>query len=314
MVSATGSILEMQVSDLDDRTRLRIERVLGRRVTAYRQVPTGYTPAGRWLVQLDDGSSAFAKQGQNLEHSELATWLRTESRVYESLAGDFLPRRLAFDDDGDSCLLLLEDASSWHWPPPWGAARVDAVLGMLGRLAAAPCPDWISPLEEFADELGGWSRVAVDPEPFLGLELVSRAWLDRHLQELLACERGVALSGDSIVHLDVRSDNLCLQGDRVLLVDWNWVRRGDARVDLAFWLPSLYAEGGPAPWEILPRSGGLSALLSGFFAARAGLPPLPQVPQLRPLQLTQLQAALPWAARELGLDAPDGLGARRSSP
>ena len=46
--------------------------------------------------------------------------------------------------------------------------------------------------------------------------------------------------------------------------------------DIAFWLPSLPAEGGPAPEEILPAAGPLAAGISGFFAERGGKPPIPR--------------------------------------
>jgi len=41
--------------------------------------------------------------------------------------------------------------------------------------------------------------------------------------------------------------------------------------------------------------------VSGFFAARAGLPPLPDAPRVRWLQQRQRGPALRWAARELEL-------------
>ena len=45
-------------------------------------------------------------------------------------------------------------------------------------------------------------------------------------------------------------------------------------MDLAAWAPSLQAEGGPAPEAIIPSGGvELAALVSGYFAANAGLPP-----------------------------------------
>ena len=69
------------------------------------------------------------------------------------------------------------------------------------------------------------------------------------------------------------------------------------------WLPSLHAEGGPAPWEIVDDSEGFAALLSGYFAAQAGLPTAGAGVGGRQLQLACLEAALPWATRELGLPA-----------
>jgi len=41
--------------------------------------------------------------------------------------------------------------------------------------------------------------------------------------------------------------------------------------------------------------------MSGYMAARAGLPPPESAPGVREVQLEQLQTALPWAIRELDL-------------
>ncbi|MDP9119485.1 MAG: phosphotransferase [Actinomycetota bacterium] len=110
------------------------------------------------------------------------------------------------------------------------------------------------------------------------------------------------------LHFDVRSDNLCLREGRAVLVDWNNACVGNALLDIASWLPSLEAEGGPAPRVILPDETpalpAIASLLAGYFCARAGLPAIPQAPHARPLQLMQSKTALPWAARSLDLPPP----------
>ena len=67
------------------------------------------------------------------------------------------------------------------------------------------------------------------------------------------------------------------------------------------------AEGGPPPETILPAGGEIAALLSGYFASQAGLPPVPNAPRVRPLQLAQLKSALPWVVRALDLPPLDGM-------
>lgn len=109
------------------------------------------------------------------------------------------------------------------------------------------------------------------------------------------------IAGESLLHLDVRSDNICLVERGAVLVDWNWAHVGNPDLDLAFWLPSLAAEGGPQPDEVLPAEGGFAAAVAGFFGSRAGLPPPPTAPTVRAVQLAQLRVALPWAARALDL-------------
>jgi aminoglycoside phosphotransferase (APT) family kinase protein len=107
------------------------------------------------------------------------------------------------------------------------------------------------------------------------------------------------------MHFDVRSDNLCIRDGRAILVDWNFACVGNPLADVACWLPSLHAEGGPAPDEILSEGAAeLAALLAGYFASHAARPEIPEAPHVRTLQLRQARTALPWAARALGLPPP----------
>jgi aminoglycoside phosphotransferase (APT) family kinase protein len=107
-----------------------------------------------------------------------------------------------------------------------------------------------------------------------------------------------------LLHLDTRSDNLCFRDGRALIIDWDGPMVGNPDVDIAFWLPSLAAEGGPQPEAILPAAPELAAWTAGYFCARAGGPPIPEAPHVRPLQLAQARTALPWAARALGFPVP----------
>ena len=113
------------------------------------------------------------------------------------------------------------------------------------------------------------------------------------------------LDGDSLLHCDVRSDNLCLRDGHAILIDWNFACVGNPLTDVAFWLPSLHAEGGPAPEEVLQAGAAeLAALIAGYFGAHAGQPSIAEPPHVRPLQLQQAATALTWAARALHLHPP----------
>ena len=149
--------------------------------------------------------------------------------------------------------------------------------------------------------MAGWSLVADDPTPFLSLGLCPAEWLKAALPALLSAELDTPLEGDELVHLDVRSDNLCFANGRVLLVDWNLACRANGLLDVAFWLPSLEAEGGPRPETVAPETSVFAAAISGFFAARAGLPLIEHAPFVRRVQDQQLRTALPWAIRALDL-------------
>ena len=251
------------------------------------------------------GRSAFVKVGAT---EQTAGWLRAEWHVYGQIAAPFLPAVLGWDngDAETSPILILEDLSAAHWPPPWSPELIQHTLEALARVAATAPPAGLPLLADERAELSGWPRVASAPATFLALGLCSHHWLERALPTLLAAEQTAVLTGDSFLHFDVRSDNLCLAGDRLVLVDWNWACRGNARADVAGWLPSLHTEGGLRPEQILPDEPGFAALLSGSWAERAGLPPPVPGSPVRMVQLRQLRAALPWAARALGLPPLDG--------
>jgi Phosphotransferase enzyme family len=131
---------------------------------------------------------------------------------------------------------------------------------------------------------------------------VSEPWLASNLTALRQAAGRATLAGGSVVHLDVRSDNLCFRDGRALIVDWNWMSLGNPAFDAQFWLPSLVLEGGVPPIDLEPD---YAAWMLGYFAARAGLPSIPDAPDVRPIQLAQLKVLLPWVCRLLGIEPPD---------
>lgn len=278
----------------------RGERLLGGRAVSWTRIESrGWARNEHWTLLLDDGTRAFVKSAW-LEPS--VTWMREEREVYDRLSGRFMPRLLGWED-GERPLLVLEDLTEGaHFPPPWRRGDVDAVLETLAELGAVS----VQGLTPFPDPWPQWTAVADDPSPFLSLGIASSAWLDRALPELLAAESAISFSGPGVVHGDVRSDNLCIRGDRAILVDWNHASLGNPAFDVAAWLPSLTLEGGPPPDDVADAAVARFAVsIAGFFAARAGLPPHEGAPLVRGFQLAQLEVALPWACRVLGIPPPD---------
>jgi hypothetical protein len=273
-----------------------------KRSQGWRRATGGFTPAARWVVRFDDGSSCFVKAGTE---AGTAAALRREYVVYSSLQDSFIPRLLAWEDDGSAPVLVLEDLSDAAWPPPWTRARIDAVLETISkvrRLESGGLP----PIRDNQACQNWWPLVEAQAETFLSLGLASASWLASALPALSAAGMAAPLDGDEFVHFDVRSDNLCFAGERCVLIDWNFACRGNGAVNIATWLPSLEVEGGPQPESILPDGGALAAWMSGYWAWRAGLPPPQKSPHVRDIQLDQLQSALPWAIRALGLPPLDG--------
>jgi Ser/Thr protein kinase RdoA (MazF antagonist) len=283
-------VIEARIAELAGQAVTSVEDVAGR----------GYTPARRLRVTFADGSTAFAKVAVN---ESTAEWLAAEHVVYSQVEGDFLPRLMGYDD-GEPALLLLEDLIGAHWPPPWSEAQIAAVSALLDRLATTWPPQGVPSIEIYREELtSGWRLVEQDPGPFLSFGLCSPRWLAEVLPALRDSVDRAPIEGESLLHFDVRSDNIALLGDRAVLVDWNWACIGNPLLDRAAWAPSLHVEGGPPPdVHVRDCPPAFPALLAGFWAARVGLPAPPgAAPGLRELQLAQLAVVLPWAVGALRL-------------
>jgi hypothetical protein len=275
----------------------RVARAVGRPLRSLEHIETrGYALAFHAIATFEDGSKAFVKAGAE---DVTSGFLRDELRVYLALEGPFMPRILGYDD-GDPPLLVLEDLSGARWPPPWDQGAITEVRAALEALwTTEPPPGIPSVLEDAEQLIGGWAEVERKPVPFLSLGIRSPEWLAEWLPRLRAVAEAAPIDGEALLHLDVRSDNICLTERGAVLVDWNFVHRGNPDLDLAAWAPSLRLEGGPEPEQLLPGAGGLAAVLAGFFAARAGLPAPPTAPKVREIQRAQLEVSLEWAEREL---------------
>ena len=281
----------------------QIKQIAGARVVSLEHVEgRGYTHAGRQRAFLADGRTVFVKSAVD----ELsAGWLRAEIAVYSSVRGSFLAEFHGSAEHDGLPLLVLEDLGAAHWPPPWRDGDVEAVKHALAQIAATPPPAGLEGglRDMLAHE---WREVERDPEQFLSVGLCSRTWLDANLPALRDTAERAPFEGSDLLHLDVRSDNIAWRDGRAILVDWNWACIGNALLDAVAWAPSLHAEGGPPPEDVVRGDGvaELAAAVAGFFAARVGLSPPETAPRVRVVQREQLAVALPWACRALGLPAP----------
>jgi hypothetical protein len=214
-----------------------------------------------------------------------------------------MPQLVAWEDHASAPILVLEDLSAAQWPPPWDERRVALVLAQIHAMHQTPVA-----LASYAQVHGvcgaNWQAVAADPEPFLSLGLADARWLAKALSHLIRQEAQCSTTGESLTHWDLRSDNICVTEHCALFVDWNHACVSNPKLDLGFWLPSLAYEGGPEPERILPDAPEIAARVSGFFAARAGLPSISDAPRVRFVQRQQLATALPWVVRALDLPPP----------
>jgi aminoglycoside phosphotransferase (APT) family kinase protein len=212
--------------------------------------------------------------------------------------------------------LAFEDVDGAHPALPWRPGELRRVMAMVADLAATltPAPPGLPPVaERLEDTFTGWRRLAAasaaGDDDLAGLD----PWAARHLDRLAGLEAGwpAAAQGRTLLHLDLRADNLLLTPARVVAVDWPYAAVGAAWVDLLLLLPSVAMQGGPDPeatFAAHPVAAGADpaavtavlAAFTGFLLGGARLPPPPGLPTVRAFQLGQGVVALDWLRRRTG--------------
>lgn len=114
-------------------------------------------------------------------------------------------------------------------------------------------------------------------------------------------------AGETLLHADIRADNLLLTPAGVTVVDWPHACRGAAFTDLVIFAPSVAIQGGPEPATLLARSrAGRAAsrdavtavvcALADYFTERSLRPVPPGLPTVRRFQAAQGEVARHWLA------------------
>lgn len=289
-----------------------IEAAMGSAVVSATSQPGGFSPGLAARLVFDDGRRAFAKAVGLERNPQSPSILRTEAGTLPLLPPTVpAPRLLSAYDDGDWVAIVLTDIEGRPPHVPWRATEFDRVLAALTALADEPddAPASLPRLRDAEEHaICGWRLLAADPAAAARLPADLRAGLDR-FAELESAWRA-ALAGDSLLHGDLRGDNILLTADEVVLVDWPSATAGPAWVDLLFMLPSVAMQQGPPPEEVWrafrpARSADpdavttLLAAMAGYFMHRSLLPPPANLPRVRAFQRAQGDAACAWLRHRL---------------
>jgi hypothetical protein len=281
--------------------------------TSARDLAGGFSPGATTVLACPDRAIFVKAVGADL-NPDSPDFHRREAAISVALpVAPQLPRLLDVYDDGDWVALAFDAVDGRPPACPWDADELREAVHALDGLhqLLTPSPAASAPPASFrlTPLLGGWSALASQPKAPVGLD----EWARRHLAQLAQLESDwpEAVVGDTLLHCDVRSDNMLVTDRGVVFVDWPHACVGAAEFDLLAWAPSVALEGGPSPESLLgmyPRGRAadpyaltvLVAALSGFFVAHSLRPPPPGLPTLRTFQAAQGAVALSWLRRRTG--------------
>jgi aminoglycoside phosphotransferase (APT) family kinase protein len=315
--SPAASGLRVGWHDIPEAVRVAVESWLGSPAVSVTDQSAGFSPGAAARLRLTDGRRVFVKAAGPESNADAPSVHRREARVAAALPEEVpVPRLLWSYDEGEGgwVVLLFEDLEGRNPAVPWHPDELDQTLGALTALSdlltPSPLPPGSVPSARDWREVAGRHWRTVREERPEGLDV----WSARHLDRLVAleAEASAAVAGDTLLHLDLRADNLLLTREgKVLVVDWPHARIGVPWLDPAFFAPSVAMQGGPQPEELMERLPqarsadpealtAVVAAVAGFFTGEGLKRAPPGLPTLRAFQAAQGEAARAWLARRTG--------------
>ncbi len=261
------------------------------------------------------------------------------------------PALLGQYDDGEWVALLFADVDGVPPAEPWQLPQLGQVLDAMAELHRVCTPSPVERVPSVADylaeDLSGWRKFAalgpaspqpdgpadphrdgpagsyqdghggphqdrpagLHPDLLAGLD----GWSARHLDRLAELESRwpAAAAGTTLLHSDVRADNMLITDEGVVFVDWPHACLGVPWFDVVAFAPSVAMQGGPDPEWVLRHAGSADgadpdavtavvAAVAGYFTRQALLPDPPGLPTVRAFQAAQGEPARAWLRRRTG--------------
>lgn len=206
-----------------------IEQRCGSSVVRADSQSAGFTPGFASVLTCADGGRHFVKAASVKAQRAFAESYRVEARKLRLLPPDLPAPRLRWLHDADDWVVLgIEYVDARAPYRPWEPGDLSAASLALVEVAEALTPAPLG-LDRAVEEFATWPA-------YWDTSDHPRAADCRALAEQYAA----VVDGDTLVHTDVRDDNLLFLTDgSVALCDWNWPVVGAA------WLDSLFLLIGP---------------------------------------------------------------------
>ncbi len=298
---------------LPARVRARVEEQCGSPVVTATSQGSGFTPGFASVLTCEDGSRHFVKSASEQAQKMFADAYRDEARKLALLPETAPAARLRWTVEEEGWFALgIEHVESRQPHRPWRPADLAAALDALEIVAdtLTPPPDGVTEVsfgQDFAEFPSYWEHLR-SARPVLP-HLEEAAGLAARFEEV--CE------GDTLVHTDVRDDNVLIRPDgTALYCDWNFPCRGAAWLDSVFMLIGPRGDGLDVEAVLSERrlTRGVPAdhvdvvlaLLVGYFLRQSDLPVPPTSPHLRDAQWWQGIVVWDWLCERRGWPRPEG--------
>lgn len=309
MVVEESASFRTEWAGLPRSVRAEVERGLGGEVRAAAGQAGGFTHGMAARLVLADGRRAFAKAIP--VDDALAGMYRTEARVAAGLPRSVPAPPLRFTTEIDGWFAMVFDDVEGRHPRLRESADLAAVLATVERLAdvltPSPLPEVRAVTDSYGPALSRWQRFAEHgPPPDLD------DWSRRKLDLLAELESTwpAHCAGETLLHTDLRPDNMLLRPDgTVSVVDWAAPCRGAAWADLVILAPSIALHGiDPDPIlaeHPVTRAADPAAIdalvcaLTGFWVYNSRLPVPPRSPKLRAHQARSGEVTREWLRRRV---------------
>jgi len=322
-VPRAATALRPTWAELPGAVRRGIQDHLGSTVIEARSQGSGFTPGFASRLRLANGRRCFVKAASS-EFAWMAAAYREEATKRALLPAVVpaprLETTLVIDHDQVGGLdhawvvLVFEDIDGEPpvrpWTPDQAASALRATTAMSRALTPAPSG---YPWQSVVDDLGrvdlGWSNLSDHPESQPQLDDLMA--LTNRAEQLLA--------GDTLVHLDLRDDNMIIdhQG-HAWVCDWNFPALGPIWADTVCIAISMQGDGldgegllaGSPLITEEDREGidCLLALLTAYFLTKGSEPALDSSPYLRTHQQWYGQVTGNWLRARRWKPAPPVTG------
>ncbi|AIY03756.1 MULTISPECIES: phosphotransferase family protein [Arthrobacter] len=302
-------------SQLPQQVRAGVEEILGEAVVEAVSQPGGFSPGSADRVLLASGRRAFVKAVSADANATSPELHRREAVISAALPTAVpAPKFLGMYDDGTWVALVLADVPGRHPQEPWVEAEVSTVLDALAGIVSLQLPSGLE-LNRHEESLSqaflGWEKLT--RRPMDGTDHAMDPWAAAHLAELAElAQKGVtALAGNSLVHGDLRADNILLTEHRAVLLDWPWADIGSPWSDalavlinvkttapdtnVEHWFTAHPVFSGASQDAI----NGVLAGYAGYFLDMSRRPAPPSITTLRSFQRKQGDAVLGWLRSRL---------------